>query len=101
MCNPGKVTTLPLADARNHLSEVVDSVSRTHDRVTITRHGRPVAVVISPDDLESLEETLAWMANGGIAAHQESRAQFAAGDTIDLEDLRAGFGATSTSTDGT
>ena len=101
MCNPEKVTTLPLADARNHLYEVVDSVTRTHDRVTITRHGRPVAVVISPDDLETLEETLAWMSNGGIAAHQESRAQFAAGDTVDLEDLRAEFGAKSTPTDGT
>jgi len=101
MCNPDRVTTLPLADARNHLSEVVDSVTRTHDRVTITRHGRPVAVVISPDDLETLEETLAWMSNGGIAAHQESRAQFAAGDTVDLEDLRAEFGAKSTPTDGT
>jgi antitoxin YefM len=50
------VTTLPLADAGNHFFEVVDSVTRTHDRVTITRHGRPVAVVISPDDLDALEE---------------------------------------------
>jgi len=85
------MTTLPLADVRNHLSEVVDSVTRTHDRVTITRHGRPVAVVISPDDLEALEETLAWISDDGIAAYRESRAQFAAGDTVNLEDLRAEF----------
>ena len=84
---------MPLADVRNHLSEVVDSVTRTHDRVTITRHGRPVAVVISPDDLEALEETIAWMNNDSMTAYRESRAQFEAGDTVDLEDLRAEFGS--------
>jgi hypothetical protein len=40
------------------------------------------------------------MSNGGTAAHQESRAQFAADDTVDLEDLRAEFGAKSAPTDG-
>ncbi|MDO4901301.1 type II toxin-antitoxin system Phd/YefM family antitoxin [Actinomyces sp.] len=49
---------MPLRDVKNHLSEVVGQVEREHSRVTITRHGRPAAVVISPDDLGSLEETL-------------------------------------------
>ena len=49
---------MPLRDVKNRLSEVVDQVAREHDRVTITRHGRPAAVVISTDDLASLEETL-------------------------------------------
>lgn len=50
--------TMPLKDVKNRLSEVVDQVEREHDRVTITKHGRPAAVVISTDDLASLEETL-------------------------------------------
>ncbi|RAX24669.1 prevent-host-death protein [Actinomyces sp. Z5] len=49
---------MPLRDVKNHLSEVVSQVERERSRVTITRHGRPAAVVISPDDLGSLEETL-------------------------------------------
>ncbi len=49
---------MPLKDVKNRLSEVVDRVEREHDRVTITKHGRPAAVVISTDDLASLEETL-------------------------------------------
>jgi antitoxin YefM len=49
---------MPLADVKNHLSEVVDRVQREHGRVIITRHGHPAAVVMSVDDLESLEETL-------------------------------------------
>lgn len=49
---------LPLAEVKNRLSEVVEQVETQHARVTITKHGRPAAVVISADDLESLEETL-------------------------------------------
>ncbi len=37
---------------------MVDHVEREHDRVIITKHGRREAVVISIEDLESLEETL-------------------------------------------
>lgn len=49
---------MPLKDFKNHLSEVVDKVEREHERVVITKHGRPAAVVVSIDDLESLEQTL-------------------------------------------
>ncbi|MEP7036056.1 MAG: type II toxin-antitoxin system Phd/YefM family antitoxin [Actinomycetota bacterium] len=49
---------MPLKDFKNHLSEVVDKVEREHERVVITKHGRPAAVVVSVDDLESLEQTL-------------------------------------------
>ncbi len=49
---------MPLKDVKNHLSEVVDRVEREHERVVITKHGRAAAVVVSIDDLESLEQTL-------------------------------------------
>lgn len=49
---------MPLADVKDHLSEVVDRLQREHGRVVITKHGRPAAVVISVEDLDSLEETL-------------------------------------------
>ena len=49
---------MALRDVKNHLSEVVDRVEREHDRVVITKHGRAAAVVVSVDDLASLEETL-------------------------------------------
>src|SRR6267378_3247049 len=50
--------TLPLAAVKAKLSEVIDRVEREQDRVTITRNGRPVAVIVSMDDIEGLEETL-------------------------------------------
>jgi prevent-host-death family protein len=49
---------VPLADAKNRLSEVVERIEHEHGRVVITKHGRPAAVMLSVDDLESLEETL-------------------------------------------
>jgi antitoxin YefM len=49
---------LPLADVKSRLSEVVDKLEREHGRVVVTKHGRPAAVMLNVDDLESLEETL-------------------------------------------
>ena len=37
---------------------VLDEVRDTHDRVVITRNGRPEAVIISVADPETIEETL-------------------------------------------
>ena len=50
--------TTSLADAKNRLSELVNAVQGTWERVTITKNGKPVAVLMSVDDLESLIETL-------------------------------------------
>jgi antitoxin YefM len=40
---------------------VVNDVASTHEHYTITRNGRPVAVVLPIDDLEALEETIFWL----------------------------------------
>jgi prevent-host-death family protein len=57
---------MPLADVKNHLSEVVDRLQREHGRVIITRHGHAAAVVMSVEDLESLEETLDIMDSAAL-----------------------------------
>jgi prevent-host-death family protein len=84
------VTTLPFTDARNRLSELIDDVERTHDRVEITRHGHAVAILISPDDLAALEETVEVLSNRETMRQlAESRAAVEAGDVLDAEDLAA------------
>lgn len=55
--------TLPLAEVKAHLSELVSRVDHQHDRVTVTVHGRPSAVLLSPDDLAALEETIAVLSD--------------------------------------
>jgi prevent-host-death family protein len=49
---------LSLAEAKAHLSEVVEGVETEHRRVVITEHGRPSVVVLAIDDLAVLEATL-------------------------------------------
>src|SRR5208282_5833328 len=72
---------MSLADVKNRLSEVVDRLEREHGRVVITKHGHPAAVVISLDDLESLEETLDVMDSAPLLADiRESLAELATGE---------------------
>jgi antitoxin YefM len=59
---------VPLADVKNRLSEVVDRIQRAHGRVVITKHGAPAAILVSVEDLESLEETLEILSNSDLIA---------------------------------
>ena len=59
---------------------MVDQVERDHGRVVITKRGRPAAVVLSIEDLESLEETLDVLADQPLLAQiRKSNAELAAG----------------------
>lgn len=72
---------MPLADVKNRLSEVVDRLEREHGRVVITKHGHPAAVVISVEDLESLEETLDVMGSAALLDDiREALAELGAAD---------------------
>lgn len=84
------MSTQSLASVKARLSEVVSSVRTTHERVTITRNGEPAAVLISPDDLESLEETLAILTDPeALAALREGEAAAHAGDVLTEAAVRA------------
>jgi len=61
--------TMSLAAVKARFSELVDRVERQQDRVVVTRNGKPAAVLISADDLESLEDTLSVMSDRSLAAH--------------------------------
>jgi len=83
--------TLPLATVKARFSEIVDRVARQQDRVIVTRNGQPAAVLVSTDDLESLEETLEIMFDRSLTTQiRQSEKDAAAGEPgIPLEDLRA------------
>ena len=82
--------TLPLSSVKAHLSEIVDRVEGQHDRVVVTRNGTPAAVLVSPEDLESLEETLAIMSDPALMAQiDESCQAITDGEVgVTLADLR-------------
>lgn len=73
-------TSIPLADVKTHLSELVGRVGSQHERVLVTVHGKPSAVLIAPADLESLEETIAVLSDReGMRRLGDSEAELAAG----------------------
>lgn len=79
--------TLPFSEVKAHLSEVADRVEREHDRVLVTRNGRPSFVLVSPDDLASLEETLDILQDDELMESLRiSRRQAAAGESVPLRD---------------
>jgi prevent-host-death family protein len=81
---------VPLAEVKNRLSEVVDRLEREHGRVVITRHGHPAAVMLSLEDLESLEETLAVLSDPELmAAIREADTEVAGGRTTRLSKQEA------------
>lgn len=84
--------TLPLAQVKSKFSEMIDRVEHTHDRIVVTRNGRPAAVMISPDDLASLEDTLEMLSDPE-AMRELTEAKRAAdtGDFITGDELRARF----------
>jgi antitoxin YefM len=83
------MTTIPLADAKARLSAVLDEVRDTHERVVITRNGRPEAVIMAVSDLEALEETLDLLSTpGALEQIRQAEADIAAGETVDADELR-------------
>ena len=60
--------TLPFSEVKARLSEMADRVERQRDRILVTRNGRPSFVLMSPDELESLEETLDIMSDPELVA---------------------------------
>lgn len=76
------MTTLPLSEAKARLSQIADGVHRTHERVTITKNGRSYLVLMSAEDLESIEATLELLADAEVVRRLEQG----------REDLTAGLG---------
>ncbi|MEX1094144.1 MAG: type II toxin-antitoxin system Phd/YefM family antitoxin [Acidimicrobiia bacterium] len=72
-----------LRTVRDRFSEFVERVQSHHERVVVTRNGTPAAVLISPDDLESLEETLAVLGDSdAIAELVEAHRSYLEGDVV-------------------
>lgn len=77
------MSTESLRAVRDHLSEVIDRVERHHERVIVTRNGHAAAVVISPEDLAQLEETIDVLSDPeALADIREGDAAYARGDVI-------------------
>lgn len=85
------MATESLRTVRDGFSEFVERVCRHHERIVVTRNGTPAAVLISPQDLESLEETLAILGDPEeMRAIAEAEREIAEGNVVrGVEAVRA------------
>lgn len=78
---------IPFSEAKAHLSELADRVEKEHERILVTRNGRPSFVLVSADDLDSLEETLDILRDGDLVdSIRRSQREAAKGKRLRLRD---------------
>jgi antitoxin YefM len=84
------MTILPLNDVKTRFSSIADEVAATHDRVIVTRNGRPHVMVIAVDDFESLQMTRELLAErGAVEDVIDADREISAGDFHTVDELRA------------
>lgn len=49
------MSSIPTVNARDQLADILNRVAYGGERITLTRRGKPVAAIVSVDDLELLE----------------------------------------------
>ncbi len=77
------MSTQSLRDVGDHLSEVIDRVEHQHERVVVTRNGKPAAVIVSPEDLAQLQETIDVLSDPlALADIREADAAYVRGDVV-------------------
>lgn len=83
-------TVLPLSEVKARLSEIADEIHRTHDRVNVTRNGREYVVIMSAEDLESLEATIELLSDqAALARIADARDAVARGEFSTRDEITA------------
>jgi antitoxin YefM len=79
---------LTVAEVKARLDELMDEAESTHEQIVITKHGRPAAVIMAAEDLESLQETVYWLSRPGIRESiAEAEADIQAGRAVASDEL--------------
>jgi prevent-host-death family protein len=83
-----------LATVKAHVSQVIDEVAGTHERVVVTKNGSPVAVILAVEDYESLTETLEILSDPRAGTEiRRAEEEMAAGKVYGEADVRAALAA--------
>jgi len=73
----------------SRLAELLDEVANRREHVTITRHGRPSAVLVPVDEYGALEETAEILSDEGtLEAIRQGLDDIAVDDVVALDQLR-------------
>ena len=85
----GMSKTVPSREFRSRLAELLDEVADRREHVTVTRRGRPAAVLVPIDEYEALEETAEILSDDeALAAIRQGLNDLAREDLISLDQVR-------------
>ncbi len=90
-------TTLPqnltVSQARANLYDLIEEVGSKLRRFVISHKGRPTAVVMPVEDLESWDETLEIMANKKLMRSiKKAQREYGRGEAISFEEVKKKLG---------
>lgn len=77
---------IPVTEARKNLLKLVDLVDDQYTRIDLTKKGKVKATLVSPDYLDSLEETI-YSLEHSLKDIREAEAEIAKGEYVTLEEL--------------
>ncbi len=81
---------VPVREFRTHLADLLDEVADRREHVTVTRRGRPTAVLVPVDEYEALEETAEILSDEDtLTAIRRGLDDLVTGDVVSLEEVRA------------
>jgi prevent-host-death family protein len=81
------MTEIPVSEAREHLADVIEKVTRTGEPLTLTRRGRPVAVVVDPAVFQQLlDDAEDALDRAALASSRQEE------DSIPWEQVKADLG---------
>ncbi len=84
--------TIPVTQARRDLLKLVDEVNENYSRVDITKKGKIRATLVSPDFLDSMEETL-YSLKYSLKDIREAEKRFRKREYVTLEELKKDYQA--------
>jgi prevent-host-death family protein len=79
--------TIPVTQARRDLLNLVDKVDDEYTRVDLTKNGRVKASLVSPDYLDSLEETI-YTLKHSMKDIKKAEKEIAKGNYVTLDELK-------------
>lgn len=84
---------LPITKAREDLTNLVDRADKLSNEYVITVNGKPKAVLMSFQELDSLRETLDILSNPKLVADiKEAEEQIERGETVGWNELKKELG---------
>lgn len=81
---------IPVTQARKDLLKLVDKVDEEYTRVDITKNGKVKATMVSPDYLDSLEETI-YTLEHSMDDIRAAEKEIAEGKYVTLEEINKRF----------